>query len=318
MREAEEVGDDVPAVGVPGDTREDDDVEGFGPIGVEGSEEEEAGPEARDALEALAPNGPEGPGLGLGPGTGGRGPPLTLAPGGKGPRAAARGSREAWPGAELLDAALAGRLWGNDANGEGAEESTADGVMNIDRVPSNRPPKSGSAFALGTAGGWCWPFATRGDATERGLEGKIEEDGPAPGDCGGSRGGPSDDLLGSAGAGEGSGCGGRIVAWGAADAGRTGGGAGLRSSSSLGMCTGRGGPVGAGTNFLSAFLKSGRSASSSRSRCRSYDIIERACSMSEVVMSSLTSLLCRSNAKCKLCEIPSTRSAKIFSYLSAF
>lgn len=106
-----------------------DEVEGFGPIGVEGIEDEDG---------VGTPNG-----LGLdGPGAGGRGPLVD------GPREAASGSRE--PLTLALAAALAGRIWGNDGNGEGADDKTADGVINIERVPlSNLPPKSGSALLLG-------------------------------------------------------------------------------------------------------------------------------------------------------------------------
>lgn len=152
----EEETNDAPTPGEDGDVR--DDVGGFGPIGVEGVDEEEVEAEAMEALEAAPPNGPEA-------GTGGSGPPLILE--GNVPREAASGSREAWVAAAAplaLDAALAGRICGKDGNGEGAEESTAEGVMNIERVPSKRPPKSGSAFDLGTAGGGDTgglPFASR-------------------------------------------------------------------------------------------------------------------------------------------------------------
>lgn len=259
----EEETNDAPTPGEDGDVR--DDVGCFGPIGVEGVDEEEVEAEAMEALEAAPPNGPEA-------GTGGSGPPLILE--GNVPREAASGSREAWVAAAAplaLDAALAGRICGKDGNGEGAEESTAEGVMNIERVPSKRPPKSGSAFDLGTAGGGDTgglPFASR-CVEVIGLEGNDDDEGPAPGDWGGSDGGPFINLLGRAGAGDGVGCGGRIVACGAADAGRAGSEAGLRSSSSFGMYAGRGGPVGAGMNFLSAFLMSGLSDSSSRNRCLS-------------------------------------------------
>ena len=69
---------------------------------------------------------------------------------------------------------------------------------------------------------------------------------------------------------------------------------------------------------MSALLKSNLKASSSLSLCFSYEIMERACSMSAAVISSSTSLLCLSKARCKLWEMPSTRCARIFSYLSAY
>lgn len=163
----------------------------------------------------------------------------------------------------------------------------------------------------------------------------VGEDGPAPGDCGGR------DLtlaeaeaVGDAGSG---GCGEALAAregpgWdieaasagglkdpvGAADAGR---GTGLLLKSSRGgTYDGRGAPFAfaGGMYFLFALLTSGLRASSSRRSWRSYKMDERVCSTSAAVTSSVTSFLCRSRARCKFCEMPSARFAKIISYLLAY
>jgi len=90
-------------------------------------------------------------------------------------------------------------------------------------------------------------------------------------------------------------------------------------SSRGGTYDGRGAPLVfvAGMNFLLELLMSGLRASSSRSIWRSYRIEERTCSTRAVVTSSVTSFLCLSRARCKFCEMPSARFARIISYLFA-
>lgn len=90
-------------------------------------------------------------------------------------------------------------------------------------------------------------------------------------------------------------------------------------SSSGGMWLGRGATEGlAGVYFLSAFWTSGRNNSSSRRCCLSYIIDDRTCSISAAVTSSVTRRLCLANERCRFCEMPSARRARICSYLSAW
>ena len=165
----------------------------------------------------------------------------------------------------------------------------------------------------------------RGGAKED-CDGAGDTEGPAPGDCGESgarvdedtllgESGPVDDpfvdtvtLMGGrlpegpiiddvALIGAGTFCeGGRGELDGGPDAGR--GIAGLEKSSSGWIYVGRGVLIGFwGRCFLFAFATSDRSASSSRRCCLSYMMVERTCSTSAAVTSSVTNRLCLSSER---------------------
>lgn len=175
-----------------------------------------------------------------------------------------------------------------------------------------------------------------------GVRGGVE--GPAPGDCNGEGMDDECDTKFDGGFGREDSCGrvrmdepgasgsdGSALTGGGTDAVRATGDAalfdcteagrgivGLEKSSRGGITVGRGGGGFAATCLFAALLTSDRSASSSRRCCRSYIMDERTCSMRAVVMSSVTNRLCLARARCKFCEIPSARRARICSYRSAW